>query len=51
MTEEIRKQMIYLASVDILRRLLCLGSVEKEVLERLNQRNADTMGCQPVALA
>lgn len=50
MTEEIRKQMIYLASVDILRRLLKTGSVEEHILERLNKMNADSMECLPVAL-
>lgn len=50
MTEEIRKQMIYLASVDILRRLLRTGSVDIEVIERLNRRNAEIMGCQMIVL-
>ena len=46
MKEEIRKQMIYLASVDVLRRLAKTGTVEIRVLERLNRKNAEKMGCR-----
>ena len=45
MNEKIRRQMIYTLSVDILRRWLNDGKVEKSVLDRLNQKNAETMGC------
>lgn len=38
MKEEIRKQMVYLASVDVLRRLAKTGNVEIRVLERLNKK-------------
>ena len=44
MSEEVRKQMIYLASVDVLRRLLRSGKVERKVIDRLNKKNAETMG-------
>lgn len=50
MSEEIKRQRIYLASVDILRRLLKAGSLDYEVLERWNRKNADSMNCKPVAL-
>lgn len=46
MNEEVRRQMIYLASVDVLRRLLRAGSVDPVVIERLNNKNAETMGCK-----
>ncbi len=51
MNEAVRKQMIYLASVDVLRRLLRSGKVERKVIDRLNKKNADTMGCTVVEIA
>lgn len=48
MSEEVRKLLIYLASVDVLRRLLRSGKVEPKVIERLNQKNAETMGVHAV---
>ena len=51
MPDEIRRQMIYLASVDVLRRLLRSGKVERKVIDRLNKKNAETMGCQVVEIA
>lgn len=50
MSEEIRKQRIYLASVDYLRRLLKSGVLDYAVIERWNQRNAASMNCKPVTL-
>lgn len=50
MSEDMKKQMIYLASLDIIRRLLRDGVVSREVLERLNRRNAESVGCKPVAI-
>ncbi len=50
MKEEIRKQMVYLASVDVLRRLAKTGNVEIRVLERLNRKNAEIMGCNAVSI-
>ena len=51
MPDEIRRQMIYLVSVDVLRRLLKSGKVESSVIKRLNKKNAETMGCQAVEIA
>ena len=51
MSDEIRRQMIYLASVDVLRRLLRSGKVERKVIDRLNKKNAETMECQVVEIA
>ena len=50
MSEAVRKQIIYLASVDVLRRLLRSGKVERKVIDRLNKKNAETMGCQVVEI-
>ena len=50
MQDEIRRQMIYLVSVDVLRRLLKYGKLERGVLDRLNERNAEAMGCSVVEL-
>ncbi len=51
MNEAVRKQLIYLASVDVLRRLLRSGKVERKVIDRLNKKNAETMGCTVVEIA
>ena len=51
MNEEVRKQMIYLASVDVLRRLLKSGKVEPQVIKRLNKKHAEPMGCKAVEIA
>lgn len=51
MNEAVRKQMIYLASVDVLRRLLRSGKVEPKIIDRLNKKNAETMGCKAVEIA
>lgn len=50
MSEEIKKQSIYLASVDLLRRMLRDGKFDKQMLDRLNRKNAETMGCKIVEL-
>ena len=50
MSEEVRKLLIYLASVDVLRRLLRSGKVDPKVIGRLNQKNAETMGVHVVEL-
>ena len=51
MSEEIRKQMIYLAAVDVLRRLLRSRMIEPTVIDRLNRKNAEAMGCKEVEIA
>ena len=50
MNEQIHKEMIYLASVDVLRRLAIAGNVEMKILERLNLKNAETMDCKVVSI-
>lgn len=49
MTEETKRQMIYLVAVDVLRRLLKQG-VDRKILDRLNRRNAEKMHCSIVEL-
>ena len=50
MVEELRNQMIYLASVDMLRRMLKDKKFDKKVLDRLNRKNAETMNVKVVEL-
>lgn len=50
MPKTIRNEMIYLASVDLLRRMLRSGDFDKNVLDRLNRKNAETMKCRVVDL-
>ena len=48
--EKTHNQMIYLMAVDILRRWGNSGKVLSDVLERINQKNAEKMQCAAVAL-
>ena len=50
MNEQNKNQMIYLVSLDVLRRLAEQG-VDRKILDRLNKRNAETMGCTAVEIA
>ena len=50
MNQKIRNQMIYLASVDLLRRMLRDQKFDKKVLDRLNRKNAETMNVKVVEL-
>ena len=46
----IKNMMIYLVSIDVLRRLADLG-VERKILDRLNKRNAEKMNCAVIEIA
>lgn len=48
--EKTHNQMIYLMAVDILRRWGNSGKVLWDILERINQKNAEKMQCAAVAL-
>lgn len=48
--EKTHNQMIYLMAVDILRRWGNSGKVLWDVLERINQKNAEKMQCAAIAL-
>lgn len=50
MDEEIKKVMIYLVALDVLRRLAERG-VDRELLDRLNKRNAEKMNCAVIEIA
>ena len=50
MDEEIKKVMIYLVALDVLHRLAERG-VDKEILDRLNKRNAEKMNCAVIEIA
>ena len=48
--EEItKKELIYLASVDVLKRLSEQG-IDPKIIDRWNRKNAETMGCRPIPL-
>ena len=44
--EKNKNEIIYLASVAVLRRLYLKG-IDVKILERLNRKNAEAMGCVP----
>ncbi len=50
MNEEMRNEYIYLASVDLLRRILIGKEFDKNILDRLNRKNAQSMGVKVVEL-
>ena len=49
MSEENKNQMIYLVSLDVLRRLANKG-IDVEVLTKINNRNAETLNCSVIEL-
>lgn len=50
MSEQNKNQMIYLVSLDVLRRLAERG-VDRKILDRLNKRNAEKTNCVMVEIA
>lgn len=46
MNETQRKIMVYYIARDVLIRLLAQKSADREVLERINMKNAEKMGCR-----
>lgn len=46
MNETQRKIMVYYITRDVLIRLLAQKSADREVLERINRKNAEKMGCR-----
>ncbi len=49
MEERMKNMMIYLVSVDVLRKLAGYG-VDRKILDRLNKRNAEKMNCTVIDL-
>ncbi len=50
MNEQNKQQMIYLVSLDVLRRLAERG-VDRKILDRLNKRNAEKTNCAVIEIA
>lgn len=50
MSEQNKNQMIYLVSLDVLRRLAERG-VDRKILDRLNKRNAEKTNCAMIEIA
>lgn len=50
MSEELKNELIYLASFSMIKKLYESGEISKEIFERLNNLNAKTMNCKPVAV-
>lgn len=48
--EKQHNEIIYLAALSVLRKLCTEGSVAVEVAERINQKNAEKMGCTPIPI-
>lgn len=48
--EKYKKEFTYLAAYSLIKQAQKEGSVEKIVLERLNKRCAERMGCKPIPL-
>ena len=45
MEENIRNQMMYLATWGMLKKLFASGKMDKDTVEKLNKRNAETLMC------
>ena len=50
MSEQSKNQMIYLVSLDVLRRLAERG-VDRKILDRLNKRNSEKTNCAVIEIA
>ena len=48
--EQQHNEIIYLAALSVLRKLCFDGGITVEIAERINQKNAEKMGCIPVAI-
>lgn len=48
--EKQHNELIYLAALSVLRKLCFDGGVAVEVVERINQKNAEKMGCPPIPI-
>lgn len=49
-SEKQKKELIYLAAWSILKELQSEGLLSKETVEKINRKNAETMGCKQVAI-
>jgi ribosomal protein S19E (S16A) len=48
--EKQHNEIIYLMALSVLRKLYTDGKVRAEILERINQKNAEKMGCTPIPI-
>lgn len=48
--EENRNEIMYLMIFSVLKRLYTNGSINKEVFERLNSKNAEQQGCKVITV-
>ncbi len=46
--EQQKRELTYLASFIIIRNLYLKDKIDVEILKRLNNKNAETMGCLPL---
>lgn len=44
--ERIKKELKYLMALSIIRKLYAEGKLSKKICERLNRKNAETLGCE-----
>ena len=51
MSEEMRAEFKYLMLLGMIRRLAAKGNVDIHILERLNEKNAESLNCVPLPLA
>lgn len=50
MSEELRNELIYCEAYSILTVLFERGTISKEIFEKLNTLNAETMHCKPITV-
>lgn len=50
MNEEMKNELIYCEAYSILNTLFERGTITREIFERLNTLNAETMHCQPITV-
>lgn len=48
--EKVDKEFIYIGAYDVIRRLYLSGGYDRKLLERLNDKCADDIGCEPISL-
>lgn len=45
MEDAIKKQMIYLAAWEVLKKIFNEGKIDISIVEKINKRNTDTLAC------
>ena len=44
------KEFTYFAAYSLIKQIMAKGTVDKNILKRLNERCAETMACEPIPL-